>query len=129
MVQAPVFSFLTSWPFQDLMSPHNSISDATGELFDRLEASVKEDSNPSKRRSITCAHLRLHRKPRRSPPRVIVFTGPAGAAKRAVMKGLVAANSSLFACVVTHTSRMPKEHEVEGRDYYFTDAKTLRCAR
>lgn len=127
VVQAPVFTFLTSWPLEDLISPHNSINASTGDLFDRLEASVMEDPNASKRRSITCAHLQMRCKPKRSPPRVIVFTGPTGAAKRAIMAGLVAACPSLFARVVTHTSRRPKEHEVDGVDYHFNDAQTLRC--
>jgi hypothetical protein len=126
-MQVPVFTFLTSWPLEDLTSPLNAISVQAGELFDRLELSVREDSNPTRRRNITCAHLRSRRKPKRPPPRVLVFTGPAGAAKRAVMAGLVAAHPSLFARVVTHTSRRPKEHEVDGVDYHFTDAPTLRC--
>lgn len=126
-MQAPVFTFLTSWPLEDLISPFNGISATSGALFDRLEVAVREDPNPSKRRSITCAHLKTRCKPKRPPPRVLVFTGPAGAAKRAVMAGMVAAYPSLFAKVVTHTSRRPKEHEVDGVDYHFTDAPSLRC--
>lgn len=126
IVQAPVYTFLTSWPLENLMSPYNSINDATGDLFDRLEASVREGPCPSKRCSITCTHLRQRRKPRRPPPRVIVFTGPTGASKRRIIEGLVAACPRLFARVVTHTSRRPKEHEIDGVDYHFKDAPALR---
>ena len=124
-MQAPVFTFLTSWPLEDLISQCNDIDASTGQLFDRLEASIREDSNAAKR-CITCAHLQLRCKPKRPPPRVIVFTGPAGAAKRAIMAGLVASSPNLFARVVTHTCRRPKAHEVDGVDYHFTDAPTLR---
>jgi hypothetical protein len=127
-MQAPVFTFLTSWPLEDLVSPYSNIHASNGELFDRLEASTQVDASPAQRCSITCVQLRARHKPRRQPPRVLVFTGSAGAGTRAIMAGLVAAYPRLFARVVTHTSRKPKEHEVDGIDYHFTDVRTLRCA-
>lgn len=126
--QVPVFTMLTSWPLENLVSPLNGINPSNGELFDMLEASVRDQgAHPAGRRSITCAHLRKRRKPSRPPPRVLVFSGPASAGKRAVMAGMVASHPNLFARVVTHTTRRPREHEVDGVDYCFTDAPQLRC--
>ena len=118
---------LTSWPMEDLVSPLNGINPSNGELFDMLEAAVLDHAHASGRRRITCAHLRKRCQPKRPPPRVLVFTGPAGAAKRAVMAGLVASHPNLFARAVTHTTRRPREHEVDGTDYCFTDAPEMRC--
>lgn len=124
--QVPVFQFLTSWTREDLTSPLNEVRLYDGDLFDRLERVVHEDSNPAKRRSAVCAHLRVRHEPARPPPRVLVITGPPGAAKRAVMAGLIKACPACFARVVTHTTRRPAEHEVDGGDYHFTDAPTMR---
>jgi Guanylate kinase len=90
---------------------------------------AREDASPWKRHAAVCAQLRLRNTPARPPPRVLVFTGPAGAGKRKVMAGLVKAHPALFGRLVTHTTRRPREHEVDGVDYHFTDAPTLRCAR
>jgi Guanylate kinase len=124
--QVPVFHFLTSWPTEDLVSPLNGINAHNGELFDRLEAAVKEHTSAAKRSTVTCAHLKVRKQSERPPPRVLVFTGPPGAGKRKVMQGLVKAEPNLFAQVVTHTSRQPKEHEVDGAHYHFTDMETIR---
>lgn len=127
-LQAPVFHFLTAWPREDLVSPLNGLRLFHGDLFDRLEASVREAAAPSARRSIAAVHLKERMTPARPPPRALVFSGPPGAAKRKVMAGLVAACPAYFARVVTHTSRLPREHEVDGVDYHFSDAPTMRCA-
>jgi hypothetical protein len=121
-----VFHFLTGWAQEDLVSPLNGINLYKGELFDRLEAVVNEEA--SNGRSIAAVHLKERQVPARPPPRVIVFTGAPGAAKRQVMAGLIAAYPACFARVVTHTNRLPKEHEVDGVDYHFSDAPTMRCA-
>jgi hypothetical protein len=123
----PVFQLLTSWTREDLTSPLNGINLKSGALFDRLEHAVREDPSPWKRHAAICAHLKVRNMPARPPPRVLVFTGPAGAAKRQVMAGLVKMLPACFARVVTHTTRLPKEHEVDGVDYHFTDAQALRC--
>lgn len=126
-MQVPVVPWLTGWSREDLVCPLNGISAASGDLFDRLESIVREDASPWKRRAAICAHLQTRAEPARPPPRVIAFTGPAGAGKRAVMRGLVKAHPACFAVVVSHTTRLPKEHEVDGVDYHFTDAPALRC--
>jgi hypothetical protein len=126
-VQVPIFHFLTSWPLEDLLSPLNGVSVSTGALFDRLETAIKDSPVPSKRRSVTCVHFRHRNNHKRPPPRVLVFSGPPGGGKHAVMAGLVRRYPNLFARVVTHTTRRPREAEVDGDHYHFTDAPTLRC--
>ena len=127
-MQVPVFQWLTGWTRENLADPLNGIDLFHGALFDRLEAIVRQDPAPWKRDAAVCAHLRVRNTPARPPPRVIVFTGASGAGKRAVIEGVVKALPACFARVVAHTTRAPREHEVDGVDYHFTDAPTLRCS-
>lgn len=124
----PAFTWLTGFPAENLVLDLNGFGVANGELYSKLEASVREHALPTKRRTLTSVHLRTRHEPERPPPRVIVLTGPAGAGKRHIVKGLVAQFPALFAAVVSHTSRPPREHEAHGVDYIFTDKPTLRCA-
>lgn len=125
-MQVPVFTFLTSWPLEDLISPDGSVKVSTGQLFDRLELCTSQSNGASGDRSLIYTQLRARRKPKKPPPRLLVFTGPPGAHMQQVISGMIAAKPELFARVVTHTSREPKEHEVDGVDYHFVDAQTLR---
>jgi guanylate kinase len=43
------------------------------------------------------------------------------------MQRLVAEYPDKFGLTVSHTSRRPREHEVHGRDYFFTDKAALRA--
>ena len=124
--QVPAFHWLTSWPLENLVSPLNGICVADGELFDRLEASFREHATPAKRRTITTAHLRVRAEPVFPPPRMFVFCGPPGVGKGLVVQRFVQACPDFFAEVVPHTTRAPKEHEVEGVDYFFTDKPSIR---
>lgn len=125
ILQVPAFTLMTSWPMENLLSTYARMTDAIGHVFSRLESSVREDVGKLKS-GVSCAHLRHRREPRRPQPRVIVLTGPSGAAKRRIISGLVDTCPALFARVVTHTTRVPKEHEVNGVDYHFCDVPTLR---
>ena len=125
--QVPAFHWLTSWPLEDLVSPLNCLSVAGGELYDRLEASIRESAVPTKRHTITCAQLRTRSQSEFPPPRVFVFCGPPGAGTGVVLKSFVHAYPNLFAKVVSHTSRAPKTHEVDGVDYIFADKPSIRC--
>ncbi len=51
-------------------------------------------------------------------PLMIIISGPSGVGKDSVVKRLMERDSS-FHFVVTTTSRERREHEVEGRDYFF----------
>lgn len=54
------------------------------------------------------------------PPigRLFVISAPSGAGKTSLVKALLAARPQL-AVSVSHTTRTPRPHEVDGRDYHF----------
>jgi guanylate kinase len=51
-------------------------------------------------------------------PHLHVLSAPSGAGKTSLVKALLAARPEL-AVSVSHTTRTPRPHEVDGRDYYF----------
>ncbi len=57
------------------------------------------------------------------PPigRLFVISAPSGAGKTSLVKALLAARPQL-AVSVSHTTRTPRPHEVDGRDYHFVGA-------
>jgi hypothetical protein len=58
---------------------------------------------------------------------VPVPAGPSAVGRASLMQRLVAEYPDKFGLTVSHTSRRPREHEVHGRDYFFTDKATLRA--
>lgn len=50
--------------------------------------------------------------------RLFVISAPSGAGKTSLVKALLARNPSL-AVSVSHTTRPPRPHEFDGREYYF----------
>jgi len=57
------------------------------------------------------------KKPERSPL-LIVVSGPSGIGKDTVVQGMKDRNLP-FHFVITATSRLPRQNEVDGRDYFF----------
>jgi guanylate kinase len=53
-----------------------------------------------------------------TPHRLFVLSAPSGAGKTSLVKALLAADPAL-AVSVSHTTRTPRPHEVNGRDYHF----------
>jgi guanylate kinase len=53
-----------------------------------------------------------------STGRLFVISAPSGAGKTSLVKALLAARPQL-ALSVSHTTRTPRAHEVDGRDYHF----------
>jgi guanylate kinase len=53
-------------------------------------------------------------------PHLYVISAPSGAGKTSLVKALLAARPELTVSV-SHTTRTPRPHEVEGRDYYFVN--------
>jgi len=51
-------------------------------------------------------------------PRVIIFTAPSGAGKTAISHGVMARLPNL-AFSVSATTRLKRENEIDGKDYYF----------
>jgi guanylate kinase len=54
------------------------------------------------------------------PGHLYVLSAPSGAGKTSLVKALLAARPELVVSV-SHTTRKPRPHEVEGRDYHFVD--------
>ena len=50
----------------------------------------------------------------------LVVSAPSGAGKSSILRGLLAADPDITASVSV-TTRAPRDGEVEGRDYFFTD--------
>lgn len=53
--------------------------------------------------------------------KLFVISAPSGAGKTSLVRALVAERPNLVVSV-SHTTRKPRAHEVEGRDYYFVGA-------
>ena len=56
------------------------------------------------------------------PRRLYILSAPSGAGKTSLVKALLAARPGLVVSV-SHTTRTPRAHEVDGRDYHFVNAK------
>lgn len=61
-------------------------------------------------------------KPQRAPPRLVVLSGPSAVGRSRLVARLVADFPDKFGVTVSHTSRPPKEHEVDGRWVYIKAA-------
>lgn len=59
------------------------------------------------------------------PGKLFVFSGPSGAGKGTICKKLLEENKEL-ALSISMTTRAPREGEVEGVSYYFTDKETFK---
>lgn len=59
------------------------------------------------------------------PGKLFIFSGPSGAGKGTICKKLLEENKEL-AISVSMTTRAPRNGEVEGVSYYFTDKETFR---
>lgn len=57
-----------------------------------------------------------------SPHRLYVLSAPSGAGKTSLVRALLTARPNL-AVSVSHTTRTPRAHEVDGRDYHFVTPK------
>lgn len=55
----------------------------------------------------------------------IVFCGPSGVGKGTLLKKLFADFPDRFAYSISHTTRNPREGEVNGREYHFTDKANI----
>ena len=59
------------------------------------------------------------------PGKLFIFSGPSGAGKGTICKRLLEENKEL-AISVSMTTRAPRNGEIEGVSYYFTDKETFR---
>ena len=60
-----------------------------------------------------------------SKGKLIIFSAPSGAGKTSLVHHLLAQPELNLAFSVSATSRHKREHEINGKDYYFIDNKTF----
>jgi len=59
-------------------------------------------------------------------PRPVVFCGPGGDRKDLLMKMIRdELGTDIFGSIVLHTTRKPRDNEVDGVDFHFTDVETI----
>eukprot|EP00879_Flechtneria_rotunda_P024046 GHRR01025468.1.p1 GENE.GHRR01025468.1~~GHRR01025468.1.p1 ORF type:complete len:822 (+),score=235.91 GHRR01025468.1:119-2584(+) len=124
--QVAAFQMLTGWPQEDLLDSLGGTPVPGGALFDRLEEAVGGPMWPLQDLSAVASCCLIRRsKPQRAPPRLVVLAGPSAVGRAQLVEQLMAEYPDKFAVTVSHTTRPPREHEVEGKDYYFTDKQRL----
>jgi len=57
---------------------------------------------------------------------LFVLSGPSGTGKGAICAGVLAKTNAMLS--VSMTTRAPRENEVEGQSYYFTDKESFKAA-
>lgn len=66
--------------------------------------------------------------PERPPPRIVVLVGPSGVGRGRLLDKLVEELPDKFGLTVSHTTRKPRYHEVNGKDYFFTKLEGFMAA-
>jgi hypothetical protein len=141
------FQMLTGWPQEDLLDALAGTSMSGGALFNRLEdvlsttpaagapaaaaagapaAAAPDTGTPALPAVASCCLLRRSR-PQRAPPQLLVLAGASGAGRAQLVARLLAEFPDKFCATVSHTSRPPREHEVEGRCVGFCVAAPFLC--
>ncbi|KAI1335174.1 THO complex subunit 1 transcription elongation factor-domain-containing protein [Xylariaceae sp. FL0016] len=55
----------------------------------------------------------------------VIISGPSGIGKSSLVSMLLEKQKRVFGKILQHTTRAPKDGEVDGRDYHFVDSKTF----
>jgi guanylate kinase len=58
-------------------------------------------------------------------PRLFILCGPSGTGKSVLLKRLFLKHGNKFGFSVSHTSRKPREGEIDGAHYHFTSKAVL----
>ncbi|KAG8226092.1 hypothetical protein J437_LFUL006399 [Ladona fulva] len=62
-------------------------------------------------------------------PRPLILCGPSGSGKSTLLRRLLAEFDSAFGFSVSHTTRKPREGEIDGREYHFVkDPEEMKAA-
>jgi len=63
-----------------------------------------------------------------SLPKPTVICGPSGTGKSTLLKRLMSEFPNSFGFSVSHTTRIPRKGEIDGKDYHFVDKQTMEKA-
>lgn len=58
--------------------------------------------------------------------KLIVIAAPSGSGKTSIVKQLIKEDDLRLSFSISATTREPRENEIDGKDYYFKDAKEFR---
>lgn len=111
---------------EDLLDPLSGTPLHGGWLFDRLEDTVRGNDERPERHAVASLCLVKRSLPERPPPRLIVLAGPSAVGRGPLLRRLLAEFPDKFGATVSTTTRRPAEHEVQGRDYFFTEMARFR---
>ncbi|XP_053385482.1 protein PALS2-like [Mercenaria mercenaria] len=82
----------------------------------------------TKNKDYDTADLVLYEEVTRMPPfqrKTLVLVGANGVGRRSLKERLIKSDPRRFASALPHTSRPPREGEVHGKKYFFTDRETM----
>ena len=127
-LESPAFHWLTGWPTESLVSagmdrghPRLPFDLEDGRLFDRIEE-VQGDPGAL----VSCCLIDRAASDR-PPPRMLVLCGPDAVGLEDIMGKMLVDFAEAFGRTVSHTTRPPLEHEVDGDTYHFTDRPTMEA--
>ncbi|KAK2822523.1 hypothetical protein Q5P01_022588 [Channa striata] len=60
-------------------------------------------------------------------PSLVVLSGPSGAGKSTLLKKLIKEYDSVFAFVLSHTTRNPRPGEENGKDYHYVTREVMQA--
>ncbi|KAB0796560.1 hypothetical protein PPYR_10621 [Photinus pyralis] len=76
--------------------------------------------------TITINFIRALHKMATNGPKPLVFCGPSGSGKSTMLTKLLVDYPTHFGFSVSHTTRLPREGEVDGVHYHFTTVKQMK---
>ena len=112
-------NWLTGWHYELLPITLESV----GLVYDRIQEGVSRMHSDKNRTVVTC-NLKKMATPTKAPPRMLVLCGPEGAGKELVSEYLESEFKGM-GCCVSHTTRRPKQHEVDGKHHFFISEEDM----
>ncbi|KAI1143970.1 THO complex subunit 1 transcription elongation factor-domain-containing protein [Hypoxylon sp. FL0543] len=88
--------------------------------WQKIDAIFEEQSNEEEVQGDAAGNGRIPQ-----DRRPIILTGPEKVGKSTLISMLLERHNDVFGKVVRHTTRSPKDGEVEGQDYHFVDSKAF----
>ena len=59
-------------------------------------------------------------------PRPLVFCGPSGSGKSTLIKQIMTEFKGVFGFSVSHTTRLPRPGEIDGKDYHYVSLEEMK---